>query len=397
MPTLSWIQNALLWSSLLGYSSPDALEPESVDSLSDRSPRIEIRAYPLWLPGLPIWLVGHPSVTRCTTVLTARSGARFDPQHGGSAARAALLATCRLISDDQFPDGTIFAHPELGGDDAIIWIHHRPQDLLRVLHRLGRILDGSPAPAESMWALQQLLQNQRPHDDPCSCITACCCGPRHRIRQRMIEALDPLPSGARRSGCSRRRKKLTAKEIDRWRIEHIRVGNVAMTIETSLDIQRFEIRQHLALQVRRSIAALPVASVSSSSDIDQPARFIEPVKTLISPPVIEPESSQRVIAGWIVDRISPAESIPLLEPRIEIWDEILLPHESARIGFMRLQARRRASRIDFSSKPDRLPRFENAKLALRLLRRNDPAAGAVLSRRARRTPIVTVLRHERWP
>ena len=382
---------------MVGSSAQTANEPETIESSIHHRQARAIYAYRLSLPQLPIWLVHRGPKQYCTTVLTARSGARYDPEFGGSAARAALLATCRLIADQPFPNGSIFTHCEQGGDDAIIWIHHRPQDLFRLLQRLPRIFDGTPASKESLWALQQLLKNQRPHSDPCSCITACYCSPHQRLRQRMVEALDPLPAGARRSGCSRRIKNLSPSEIDRWRIKYIRLGNIALTIETSLDLRQLSSRQHVAPQVRSQFETTRMTFPSQSYEAPEARRYIEPTKTIISPPIIESARPQRVIAGWIVDRASPPEAIPLLNPRVEIWDEIVLPNEPAQRSLLRLKARRRACRIDHLVKNHSQGHFKNSHLAIQLLRRNDPGADSVLSRKARRAPIVTVLRHERWP
>lgn len=354
-------------------------------------------AYSYFIADLPIWLVQRPTVDLCTTVLTATSGARFDAEFGGSAARAALLANCRILSDQQFPDGTIFTHCEIGAQEAIIWIHHRPQDLLRVLQRLGTVLSGEPAPVESAWALQQLLQSQRPHTDPCSCISACMCSPRHRIRQRLVEALDPLPEGARRSGCSRRIKTLRAPDVDRWRRKYFRHGSVALAIETSLDLRNLKVRQHVVQQVRGKLPSNP-GPLSADPIENLPVKnYLEPARTIISPPVIEGDQPRRVVAGWIVDQASPPETVPLLEPRVELWDEILSPDEPVQRGLLRLKAKRRARRIDFQAnfRPDEP--IQSARLALQLLRRNESPADSVLSRNARRPAMVTVLQYEEWP
>ena len=164
MISISCIQNVLLWTALLGSTSIDSAAPS-----------VQTTTYPLLLADLPLLLLGNEGRTghQCTTVLAARAGARFAPRHGGSAARAALLASCLLISDPQYPGATIFAHPEVGGDDALIFIHHRPEDLVRVLYRLRRVLDGSDAYEECQWAIERLLNNRREYANPCSCVSSC--------------------------------------------------------------------------------------------------------------------------------------------------------------------------------------------------------------------------------
>lgn len=392
----SWILNALVWTALLGYPQdivhPTASEERKAGTAQNNSNRI----YPILLPGLPIGLSQKKSAPFCTTVLTARSGARFDPRYGGSAARAALLSTCRILSDPPFPEGTIHAHGELGGTDAIIWIHHSPEDLHRVLQRLRRAIDGSAAEMESKWALQQLQTNQRAHIDRCSCITDCNCTPHQRIRNRMIEALDPLPAGARRSGCSRREKFLHPKEVDRWRTQFIRFGNVALTLETILDLQQIPLRQHLVGQIRKHLEIKNMAP-DEILELQKISPYREPTRTIISPPTHRGDQPSRIVAGWIVDQGTPPDSITALEPRIEIWDEIVSPETSLRQTWIRLQARRRNKRVEFLQKT--LPQKPNRgdELALLLLRRNDPRENLVLPRRARRAPIVTVLRPEERP
>ena len=388
MISISCIQNVLLWTALLGSTSIDSAAPS-----------VQTTTYPLLLADLPLLLLGNEGRTghQCTTVLAARAGARFDPRHGGSAARAALLATCLLISDRQYPGATIFAHPEVGGDDALIFIHHRPEDLVRLLHRLRRVLDGSDAYEECQWAIERLLNNRREYANPCSCVSACCCGPRHQIRQRLVEAVDPLPWGSRRSGCSRRLEKLTGSEVDQWRREHLRTGRVALTIDTLVDLHRFVLRADVAMKVRKALADLPSTSPAETVPLKTSTRFLEPVKTIISPPIIEPGQPQRVIAGWLADELTPSGSIPLLEPRVEIWDVMLLPGETPRRCFLRLQARRRAARIGPIHFQNNHRQPDHAELALLMLRRNDPPPNSSLPRRARRSPIVTLLRHEAWP
>ncbi|RUA10231.1 MAG: hypothetical protein DSY81_03995, partial [Bacillota bacterium] len=60
----------------------------SIDSALDHEdpmgPRIRLR---------------QASSRHCTSILAARCGVRFDTEYGGSAARAALLASCHLLSD----------------------------------------------------------------------------------------------------------------------------------------------------------------------------------------------------------------------------------------------------------------------------------------------------------
>ncbi|MGE4632078.1 MAG: hypothetical protein AAEJ47_03490 [Planctomycetota bacterium] len=388
MTAICWIHNTLLWSALLGTTSLDFAD----------SP-IKTAFYPLLLSDVPVLLVakGTGFNHRRTTVLAVRAGARFDPRHGGCAARASLLATCRLVSDRQSPGGTIFAHPEVGGDDALIFIHHRPEDLMRVLQRLRRVLDGSPALEECQWAVEQLRHHRRDHANPCSCVSACCCGPRHQIRQRLVEALDPLPWGSRRSGCARRLMKLTGLEADQWRRKHLRTGRVALAIDTGVDLDRFALRVDVAKRVQEALVDLPPASPDGLLAGGQASRFLEPVETIISPPVIESGKPQRIIAGWITDQLTPPYAITLLEPRVAIWEEVVRSDEPLRRSFLRLQARRRAARIDRGLVRSTFLQPDHAQLALRLLRRNDPGVPVALPRRARRAPIVTVLRHEKWP
>ncbi|MGE4618703.1 MAG: hypothetical protein AAEJ04_02725 [Planctomycetota bacterium] len=386
MTAISWTHMLLLISVLLGQNP---LQQDRNPLQNYSLPPI----YPILDRDFPVSLIGKSTSKRCTTVLAIRCGARFDQENGGSAARAALLATCSIIADPPYPTGSIFTRAEIGGDDAVIFIHHDAEDLLRLLKRLQIALNGSPATDRCPSAIADLQENQTKPSQPCSCITICNCQPRHILAQRIIEGLDPLPWGARRSGCPRRAKKLTAKIVDRWRIDHLRFDRAALAIDTGLNLNQILPRQDAIRNIREAFSQVVAVPEFAQQTID----FLEPVKTILSPPKIDNGKSPAVFAGWLADRNSPGEAIPLLEPRIEIWQEILASEEAAPTALLRLLAKRSAFRIGPQKAPEPLPPVNPASIALQLLRRNDPALPDVLSRRARRGALIAELRQEQWP
>ncbi len=332
----------------------------------------------------------------CTTILAARCGVRFDPENGGSAARAALLASCHLLSDSDPHLGTIYAWPEIGSNDGVIWIHHLDSDLPRLLNRLDRLLRGTPAPIETRRAIDQLAELSVDNNNPCACISRCCCRPHQRILHRMVEAIDPLPRATRRSGCPRRAALLRPDIVDQWRKEHIDGGSTVVVFECAENLNNAAVRTALGKEIQSHLHANPIRFRPAVIDRKD---FLRPCRTIVSPPTIcidaIPAESERIVAGWIADTASPISAVGPLEPRVELWNETIHPGETASIALLRLLAKR----VDRRLRGDSVVSVTGSKMtsvqqALMILRSNDPAVRTRLPRQRRSAPVITVLRRQ---
>ncbi|MBT7129323.1 MAG: hypothetical protein HN891_01255 [Planctomycetes bacterium] len=332
----------------------------------------------------------------CTSILAARCGVRFDTEYGGSAARAALLASCHLLSDSDPHLGSIYAWPEISSSDGVIWIHHLDSDLPRLLNRLDRLLDGAPAPIETRRAIDQLAELSVDKNNPCACISRCCCRSQQRILHRMVEAIDPLPQATRRSGCPRRALLLRTDIVDQWRNEHIHAGSTVVVFECAENLANAAVRTALGKEIQSHLHANPIRFRPAVIDRMD---FLRPCRTIVSPPTIcsdaIPAESERIVAGWIADTTSPISAVGPLEPRVELWNETIQPGETASIALLRLLARRVDRRLRGNSTAS-VTRSEisSVQQALLILRSNDPEARTLLPRHRRSAPVITVLRRQ---
>ncbi len=358
-------------------SIDDDLDPED-----PMGPRIRLR---------------QASSRRCISILAARCGVRFDTEYGGSAARAALLASCHLLSDSDPHLGSIHAWPEIGSNDGVIWIHHLDSDLPRLLDRIRRLLDGTRAPIESRRAIDELGELSIDKNNPCACISRCCCRPHQRIIHRMVEAIDPLPRGTRRSGCPRRAALLRPDIVDQWRIHHIHAGSTVLVIECSENLHLAAVRATLSREIKSHLHSIPMLSRPAAI---HRADHLRPCRTIVSPPTIRieeaPAEPERIVAGWIADVASPLAAVGPLEPRVEVWNEPINPGETASIALLRLLSRRLDARLRNNAPvKGKGSIITPIQQALMLLRRNDPAVPVVLPREHRPAAIITQLRHQR--
>lgn len=332
----------------------------------------------------------------CTTILAARCGVRFDPEYGGSAARAALLASCHLLSDSDPHLGTIYAWPEIGSNDGVIWIHHLDSDLPRLLNRLDRLLRGTPAPIETRRAIDELGELSVGKNNPCACISRCCCRPHQRILHRMVEAIDPLPRATRRSGCPRRAALLHPDIVDQWRKEHMDGGSTVVVFECAENLNDAAVRTALTKEIQSHLHSNPIRFRPAVIDRMD---FLRPCRTIVSPPTIcidaIPAESERIVAGWVADTASPISTVGPLEPRVEVWSETLHPGETVSIALLRLLARRTDSRLGGNSVvPVTRSKITSVQQALMILRSNDAAVRTLLPRHRRSAPVITVLRRQ---
>ncbi len=319
----------------------------------------------------------------CTSLLAVRCGARFDVTHGGSAARAALLVTSRQISDSGTLPRSIFAAAEIGGDDAIISLQHRAADLARLFEKIITCIDTAPDEESCHRAIVDLREYRSPRSDPCHCLFDCSCLPRQRIESRIIEALDPLAAGSRRSGCPRRVQILEAKQVAAWRSRYLHRHTMVLMLETDQPLHRREVREALFRMLRRELQRV-APNRSRPSDLPVDIEAGSRCKALVAIPGCRQQSEERVTAGWIADRASPPSSLPLLDPRIEIWHEPIRADEGAEIALLRLLSRRAMGRLEGTSRGrNRIPRP-----VLAILRRNDPPPRAVVPLSRRVEPII---------
>lgn len=358
----------------------------SIDSALDHEdsmgPRIRLR---------------QASSRHCTSILAARCGVRFDTEYGGSAARAALLASCHLLSDSDPHLGSIHAWPEIGSDDGVIWIQHLDSDLPRLLNRLRKLLDGTRAPIETRRAIDELGELSVDKNNPCACISRCCCRPHQRIIHRMVEAIDPLPRGTRRSGCPRRAALLRTDIVDQWRKNHIHAGSTVLIFECSENLDIAAVRAALIREIKSNLHCIPILSRPAAIDRED---HLRPCRIIVSPPTIciedIPAEPERIVAGWVADAASPIAAVGQLEPRVEVWNEPIIPEEPASIALLRLLARRLDARLcDDSPATVTGSRITPIQQALLILRRNDTAVPVVLPREHRPAAIITQLRHQR--
>ena len=333
-------------------------------------------------PQLQVYLRRSRFAT-CTSRLAGRCGARFDVSHGGSAARAALLATSRQLSDTGTLPRSIFATAEIGGDDAIISLQHRAADLARLFEKIITCLDTAPAEETCRRAIVNLSEYRSDRSDPCHCLIDCSCLPRQRIESRIIEALDPLPARSRRSGCPRRVETLDAKQVAAWRSRHLHRHSTVLMLETDQPLHRPEVREALFRLLRRQLQRVAPSRTRPSDPFDD-VEAGSRCKALVAIPGCWQQSEERVTAGWIADRASPASSLPLLDPRVEIWHEPIMSGEEAQIALLRLLSRRAMGRMESASRHgNRIPRP-----VLAILRRNDPPPRAVVPLSRRVEPII---------
>lgn len=369
-----------------GHHPGDLTDAPPIDSNLDpedpMGPRIRLRQAPS---------------RHCTSILAARCGVRFDTEYGGSAARAALLASCHLLSDSDPRLGSIHAWPEIGSNDGIIWIHHLDSDLPRLLDRIRRLLDGTRAPIETRRAIDGLGELSVDKHRPCACISRCCCRPHQRINHRMVEAIDPLPRGTRRSGCPRRAAQLRTDTVDQWRKKHIHAGSTVLIFECSENLNHAAVRATLSREINSTLRSSPILFMPAAIDREDDLR---PCRTLVSPPTIRiedlPAEPERIVAGWIADAASPLAAVGPLEPRVEVWSEPINPGEMVSIALLRLLAKRLDARLrDNAPATFTGSNFTPVQQALMILRRNDPAVPVVLPREHRPAAIITQLRHQR--
>ena len=337
------------------------------------------------------------SSRHCTSILAARCGVRFDTEYGGSAARAALLASCHLLSDSDPHLGSIHAWPEIGSNDGVIWIQHLDSDLPRLLNRLRKLLDGTRAPIETRRAIDELGELSVDKNNPCACISRCCCRPHQRIIHRMVEAIDPLPRGTRRSGCPRRAALLRTDIVDQWRKNHIHAGSTVLIFECSENLDIAAVRATLSREIKSNLHCIQILSRPAAIDRED---HLRPCRTIVSPPTIciedIPAEPERIVAGWVADAASPIAAVGQLEPRVEVWNEPINPEEPASIALLRLLARRLDARLhDNAPTTTTGSKFTPIQQALMILRRNDTAVPVVLPREHRSAAIITQLRHQR--
>jgi hypothetical protein len=354
----------------------------------------------------PQFRLRQASSRNCTSILAARCGVRFDTEYGGSAARAALLASCHLLADSDPHLGSIHAWPEIGSNDGVIWIHHLDSDLPRLLDRLNRLLCGTPAPIETRRAIDQLGELSVDKNNPCACISRCCCRPHQRILHRMVEAIDPLARATRRSGCPRRAALLRTDIVDQWRKEHIDGRSTVVVFECAENLNNAAVRTALRREIQSHLHSRPIFSrpILSRPILSRPvaiqrADFLRPCRSIVAPPTIGIEDlsaePERIVAGWIADTASPISAVRPLEPRVAVWNEPIHRGEPASIALLRLLARRLDTRLRGNSSATVTgSKVTSVQQALMILRSNDPAVRTLLPRHRRSAPIITILRRQ---
>ena len=214
-----WIPSFTLLGFLGVSVSPCAVAPEICEVHPPSAPEIRLIRSPFKVSIAP----ADPRIRgadRCLESMTVifPAGAGHDPLGGGFHARVATRVMADLLSRHVSDPLTTGCVASVGGSSGIIQLRYPQASRRSVLQQLRQLISGV-IPLENI-ASALHAERSRPADLLCPCFGETVCTPLQQAIHQGIEAFDPLPAGATRSGNRLRLHRVSVESCRRWLLNY---------------------------------------------------------------------------------------------------------------------------------------------------------------------------------
>ena len=160
--------------------------------------------------------------------LLLHAGAGMDTSGGGFHPRVALRAAAKLFTPSSIGPSPIIATAAIGGSCSVIQLRYPPPWRRKVLRSIRQLTTEGP---DLIDIKEALAAETADAESSCRCLSDCCCSAIDRSIYQAIEAFDPLPHGATRSGNRLRLHRVSEITVKEWSREFFTGGWIHINID----------------------------------------------------------------------------------------------------------------------------------------------------------------------